>query len=74
MAHGRRREAWDHTAAVITWLAALAGNQVDPSTLNPYRPRPVVVKSPEQIETENRAAWRALGRGLREIKNGSRRK
>jgi hypothetical protein len=37
-ARGRRRDEWDRTAAVVFWLAAAAGVQVDAAALNPYRP------------------------------------
>jgi hypothetical protein len=36
MAAGRRREMWEHTAALIHWIAAkFAGERVDMEALNP---------------------------------------
>lgn len=66
MTIGRRREAWDHTAAVVAMLAAAGGVELDPGKLNPYRwDRPAPPPSPEDEERRQRELWKLFETGLR---------
>jgi hypothetical protein len=69
MVWARRREAWDHTTALMAFVASrLIGEKLDPVKLNPYRRRPNLPRrTPEQIERANREGWRLLETGLRSL-------
>lgn len=68
MTEGRRREEWDHTAAILApVLTYLGGKPVDPAALNPYRrPRLSAEMRRKLDEANDRDGWRLLETGLRE--------
>lgn len=72
MAAGRRREQWEHTAALIHWIAAkFAGERVDMERVNPVPPlepdRPAADPDAEAQEgwANLRAAFTAWARQRR---------
>jgi len=71
MARGRRRETWEHTAALIHWIAAkgFAGERVDPEALNPIPPL-LIDQAPADPAAEAREGWANLRAGLAEVSRG----
>jgi len=71
MARGKRREAWEHTAALIHWIAAtFAGHRVDPESLNPVPRLAAEVLDQAAAAAEAREGWANLRAGLAEISRG----
>ena len=67
METGKCREKWEHTALVISAMAAFAMSpqKIDPKKLNPYYVEPP--KTREQEQEESKAAFALLEAGLREL-------
>lgn len=69
MATGRRRDQWDHTAAMMNWMGRFVDVPFEPDKLNPYRQSER--REQRQLVDPGRAeamGWAALEAGLRRLK------
>lgn len=74
MATARRRDEWDRTAAVMSWLSCIWSKRAkfEPDRLNPVRQAEakagLAALTPEQMKARRREQVRTVGRMLAEAK------